>query len=73
MVDRALKNATYNECLQDLSSKKLKRNVLEVEMPGPKVRESEQYRRLTEEIEAIEAEIGDLEDDLDIDDRGQYL
>ena len=68
LLNRALKNATYNECLHDLSSKKLKRNVLEVELPGPKVRESEQYRRFTEEIEAIEAEIGDLEDNLDIDD-----
>ncbi len=73
VVERALKIAAYNDRLQELSSKKLKRNVLEVEMPQPELRESDTYEQLCEEIEALQAEVGDLEADLDLEDRSQYL
>ena len=73
VVERALKIAAYNDRMQELSSKKLKRNVLEVELPQPELRESDKYRLLCDEIGELEAKVGELEDDLNLDDPTQYL
>ncbi|WP_336325360.1 response regulator transcription factor [Halovenus sp. HT40] len=73
VIERALTISEYNEQMQELSSLKLKRNVLEVELSGNELRDSREYQRLTEQIESLEAEIEDMEDTLDIDQVDLYL
>jgi CheY-like chemotaxis protein len=73
VVDRALTISEYNEQMQELSSLKLKRNVLEVELSGRELEESEKYRQLQSDIEELEAEIQSMEDTLDIDQVDLYL
>jgi DNA-binding response OmpR family regulator len=72
-VSRMLKLDEYNERMQKLTSKKLKRNVLEVEKTKAELSESEEFNRLNEEIENLEAEIDTIVDDLDIEDLGRHL
>lgn len=73
VVERALTISEYNEQMQELSSLKLKRNVLEVELSGNELTGSREYQRLTEQIELLEAEIEDMEDTLDIEQVDLYL
>lgn len=73
VVERALTISEYNEQMQQLSSLKLKRNVLEVELSGNELHDSPEYQQLTEEIEFLEAEIAEMEDTLDIDQVDLYL
>ena len=73
VVERALTISEYNEQMQELSSLKLKRNVLEVELSGNELIDSREYQRLTEQIDSLEAEIEDMEDTLDIDQVDLYL
>lgn len=73
VVDRALTISEYNEQMQELSSMKLKRNVLEVELSKKELRDSEKYQRLTERIENLESEIEEMEKTLDIDQVDLYL
>jgi YesN/AraC family two-component response regulator len=67
-VDRLLTIREYNERVQELTSKKLKRNVLEVEQPAGAIQDSSEFETLSEEIESLEAEIEAIADDLDVDD-----
>jgi DNA-binding response OmpR family regulator len=73
VVDRALTISEYNERIQELSSLKLKRNVLEVEMSQNELEDNPQYRKLSEQIEDLEAEINQMEDTLDVDQVDLYL
>lgn len=73
VVDRALTISEYNEQMQELSSLKLKRNVLEVEMNDHELEESRKYQHLIEEIEEMEAEIEEMEATLDLDQVDLYL
>lgn len=73
VVERALTISEYNDQVQELSSLKLKRNVLEVEMAGHELEESRKYKKLTQQIESLEDEIDDLEDTLDVEQVDLYL
>jgi DNA-binding response OmpR family regulator len=73
VVDRALTISEYNQQMQQLSSLKLKRNVLEVELSSRELHDSEQYEQLSNKIERLESEIEEMEDTLDIDQVDLYL
>ncbi|SDJ44990.1 HalX domain-containing protein [Halovenus aranensis] len=64
-VERMLKLEAYNEHMQELTSKKLKRNVLEVEKTRAQLSESEEFQRLNEEIDTLEDEVDSITADLD--------
>ena len=72
-VTRLLKLETYNERMQELTSKKLKRNVLEVEKTGKELQESEEFEALNEDIELLEVEVDSIADDLDLDNIEEQL
>jgi len=59
--------------MQELSALKLKRNVLEIELPGHELDESPKYQTLVESIENQKEAIRELEDDLDLDQVDLYL
>jgi len=73
VVDHAVKISEYNEQMQELSALKLKRNVLEVELPSHELDESPKYQTLVESIENQKEAIRELEDDLDLDQVDLYL
>ena len=73
VVERALTISEYNEQMQELSSLKLKRNVLEVELSQHERDESEKYQQLTADIEQLEDQIEEMEDTLDLDQVDLYL
>jgi len=73
VVDHAVKISEYNEQMQELSALKLKRNVLEIELPGHELDESPKYQTLVESIENQKEAIRELEDDLDLDQVDLYL
>lgn len=64
-VDRLLTLETYNERLQELTSKKLKRNVLQVEKPAVELEDSGEFATLNREIERLESELETIADELD--------
>ncbi|MFB6224771.1 MAG: response regulator transcription factor [Haloarcula sp.] len=66
VVDRLYKIREYSERLQQLTSKKLKRNVLRVEKNEWELEDSEHYQRLQEEIEAISSSVDELAAELDV-------
>lgn len=76
-IERALALARYNQRLQDLNSLRLERNVLEVESEDGDPEASEQYRKLTGEIDRLRTELADLEReierDFDLEDVELYL
>lgn len=65
-VSRLLKLDEYNDRMQQLTSKKLKRNVLQVEKTTSELVESPDFQELTEAIEALEAEVDSLADELEL-------
>jgi len=66
VVERLQTVAAYSERLQDLTTRKLKRNVLQVEKTKTELQESERYQQLQREIRDIEAEVDELAADLDV-------
>ena len=64
-VRRLLKLDTYNDRLQELSAKKLKRHVLEVEQSATELEHSVEFQQLNDEIQELEAEIAALAYELD--------
>ncbi|MFC7135094.1 MULTISPECIES: response regulator [Salinibaculum] len=72
-VDRLLTIQEYNERVQELTAKKLKRNVLEVEQPAGNLQNSEEFARLTDEIEVLEREVEHIAADLDAEDLDRSL
>ncbi len=67
-LERLVSLEEYNELVQELTAKKLKRNVLQVEKPRSELVESTDFEQLTAEIEALEAEIDTLADELNVED-----
>lgn len=72
-VERLLTIREYNDRVQQLTSKKLKRNVLEVEKPTSRLDESAEFEQLTADIAALETEVEDIADELDADDLDRYV
>jgi DNA-binding response OmpR family regulator len=73
VVERLQKIATYNEKLQQLTSKKLKRNVLQVEKTETELRESARYRELQAEIDEVETAVDALAAELNVEERDLRL
>jgi len=66
VVDRLYTVAEYNERLQELTTRKLKRNVLQVEKTQTELQGSDRYQQLQAEIREIEQEVDELAADLDV-------
>jgi len=64
LVDRLMKLAEYNDQIRELSSKKLKRNVLQVEKTESELAESDTFQRLQREISEMEETIEGIADEL---------
>lgn len=73
VVERLEKIADYNDQMRALTTKKLKRNVLQLEKIESELRESDQYHRLQAEIEEIEASVDSLADELDVEEEDLRL
>jgi len=73
VVERLLKLSEYSEKHQQLTSKKLKRNVLEVEKSTAELKRSERFERLSSEIEGLEAELDEIGEDLSIEDVQRHI
>jgi len=73
VVGRLLKLSEYSEKHQQLTSKKLTRNVLKVEKSGPELAESQRYDRLTAEIDELESELDDISEDLEFEDLQRHI
>ena len=68
-VERLLALDEYDERQRELSSLKVKRNVLEVEKSNAELAESEEFTRLERRILTLERELEALADDLDVPER----
>ena len=73
VVDRVLRIAEYSDRRQELGAKKLKRNVLEVEMRDKELQDSEEYQRLEAEISEVEEEVDELEDELGLENVDRFM
>ncbi|MFB6083027.1 MAG: response regulator [Halorientalis sp.] len=73
VVERLLKLSEYSEKHQQLTSKKLKRNVLEVEKSPAELERSERFERLSSEIAGLEAELDEIGEDLSIEDVQRHI
>lgn len=68
-VDRLLALEEYEEAYQELSSKLVKRNILEVEKSAQDLEDSEEFQRLTRRIEELETHLDEMEEDREFDER----
>jgi DNA-binding response OmpR family regulator len=66
VVDRLYKITAYSEQLQALTTRKLKRNVLQVEKTQAELEESARYQELQQEIDEISERVDELAADLDV-------
>jgi DNA-binding response OmpR family regulator len=73
VVNRLHKIAAYNDQLQALTTRKLKRNVLQVEKTQAELETSQRYRELQSEIADIEARVDELAADLDVEEEDLRL
>jgi len=73
VVERLLKLSEFSEKHQRLTSKKLTRNVLQVEKSAPELAENDRYDQLTAEIEALESELDDISQDLEFEDVQRHI
>ncbi|QPV63039.1 response regulator [Halosimplex litoreum] len=64
VVDRLLKLSAYTDRKRELTSKKLKRNVLQVEKTESELADSDTFQRLQREIDEMEDTIQGIADDL---------
>jgi DNA-binding response OmpR family regulator len=64
-VEHLLRLAEYDQKRHELSSKQVRRNVLQVEKTEAELDESEDYQRLEDEIAALKDDLGDISDELD--------
>ncbi|WP_415381685.1 response regulator [Halosimplex sp. TS25] len=67
VVDRLMKLSEYNDRMRELTSKRLKRNVLEVEKTESELAESDLFRRLQREIAEMEDDVQGIADELGTD------
>ncbi|MBX0285152.1 response regulator [Halomicroarcula sp. F28] len=73
VVERLQKIAAYNEQLQALTTRKLKRNVLQVEKTQTELERSQRYRELQNEIAEIAERVDELAADLDVEENDLRL
>ncbi|MFC6976422.1 response regulator [Halomicroarcula sp. GCM10025709] len=73
VVERLEMISDYNEQLRQLTTKKLKRNVLQLEKTESELRESDQYHRLQSEISDIETNVDSLANELDVEEEDLRL
>ncbi|WP_136715296.1 response regulator [Halorientalis salina] len=73
VVERLLKLSEYSDKHQQLTSKRLTRNVLEVEKSGAELAESERFARLESEIEQLETRLDDITEDLEFEDLQRHI
>jgi len=73
VVERLQKISAYNEQLQALTTRKLKRNVLQVEKTQTELEQSSRYRELQSEIEEIAERVDALAADLDVEEEDLQL
>jgi DNA-binding response OmpR family regulator len=64
-VDRLLAIEAYSERVRELSAKRVKRNVLTVEKTPTELQASEEFARLTTEIQRLEAAVEELEEKIE--------
>ena len=64
VVDRLMKVTEYDERMEELTDKKLKRNVLQIEKSADELEESSEFEQLERDIDTIEEDIQTLADDL---------
>lgn len=70
-IQRLLGLDEYNDRIQELTSKKLKRNVLEVEKTQAELQDSSEFERLEAEIAELESTVDALAEELDVEDAEQ--
>jgi DNA-binding response OmpR family regulator len=73
VVDRLFKISEYNDQLTELTSKKLTRNVLQVEKPPQSLEASERFQQLESEIRDLESTVETIADDLNVEERDLRL
>mgnify|MGYP000507147420 CR=1 FL=1 len=73
VVDRLFKISKYNEQFKQLTSKKLKRNVLQLEKPPRALEESEKFQQLQDDIAELESNVETIADDLEVEERDLRL
>ncbi|MDS0283256.1 response regulator [Haloarcula onubensis] len=73
VVERLQKIAAYNEQLQALTTRKLKRNVLQVEKTQTELESSQRYDELQSEIAEISDRVDELAADLDVEEEDLRL
>jgi DNA-binding response OmpR family regulator len=73
VIDRVLRIAEYSDRRQKLGAKKLKRNVLELEMRDSELADSEEYRKLEREIDELTEDVDELEDELGLEEVDRFL
>ncbi|MHB9286257.1 response regulator [Halobacteriales archaeon Cl-PHB] len=72
-IDRLLRLEEYGERVRELTAKQLKRNVLAVEKTKAELDRSEEFRRLTDEIRELKADVDAIADDIDAEQRQRYI
>jgi len=73
VVDRLMTVTEYDDRMRELTAKRLKRNVLQVEKSAGELRESSEFQRLQEEIADLEAEIESIGEEIGTDDVSHHL
>jgi len=68
-VDRLVALDEYDERQRELSSLKIKRNVLEIEKPNAALAESDEFAELEARIAELEGELADMADELGVPER----
>ena len=73
VVDRLLKLSEYSDKHQQLTSKRLTRNVLQVEKSAAELAESERFDRLESDIERLETRLDDITEDLEFENLQRHI
>jgi len=73
VVDRLMTVTEYDDRMRELTARRLKRNVLQVEKSSSELRESEEFQRLQSEIADLEAEIEAIGEEIGTDDVTHHL
>jgi DNA-binding response OmpR family regulator len=68
VLDRLMRITEYDERMRELTAKRVKRNVLEVEKSATELENSEAFQRLQGEIADLEDEVEEITDQIETDD-----
>jgi len=68
VVDRLMRVTEYDERMRELTAKRLKRNVLQIEKSTTELRNSEEFQCLQDDIADLEDEIDDIAEEIGSDD-----